>query len=414
MSDAHPPHGAPSSPQEPSASAYDLVREAQRRSLSSSEARALDAALAADAQLREFAASYPLAHRATQLVDSASAALARPDAWTRLEAQLHEPQAPSAPAETRRPLALRLAALLLTGVIGAGAWVAWRASSGNAAGEVLLPSIDVALVTAADAAELERALSQPVADLERLRDYAPVRDGQIQWLASLDEGLALARTADRPLLLFGMYTTCPWCIEMQAQGLRDETVLALAEEFVPVRIVYDNLAPDEVAKFHARGYPLFELWSPSGEIVHAFPGHFDAASFVEHLDHVSTAERRRSAPPWERLRNVAEQHQLALIAEREGRFSAAYSGLRSLLREQPTDAIAQAARAGLERIGLRAAAALREAHSLEFEAARRALASAEAAFAGTPFARDFALVRAALETHKSFPTLRAADARADR
>ncbi len=411
MSDAHPPHGAPSSPQEPSASAYDLVREAQRRSLSSSEARALEAALADDAQLREFAASYPLAHRATLLVDSASAALARPDAWTRLEAQMHEPHAPTAPAETRRPVALRLATLLLAGAIGAGAWIAWRASSGDAAGEVLPPSIDVALVNAADAAELERALSQPVADFELLREYAPVRDGQIQWLASLDEGLALAQAADRPLLLFGMYTTCPWCIEMQAEGLRDATVLALAEEFVAVRIVYDNLAPDEVAKFHARGYPLFELWSPSGEIVHAFPGRFDAASFVEHLDHVSTAERRRSAPPWERVRNLAEQHQLALAAEREGRFSAAYAGFQGLLREQPTEAIAQAARAGLERIGLRAAFALREARSLEFEAARHALANAEAAFEATPFARDFSLVRAALEARRVFPTLQAPSAR---
>lgn len=407
MSDAHPTHGAPSSPQEPLASAYDLVREAQRRSLSRDESRALEMALADDVQLREFAASYPLAHRATLLVDSASAALARPDAWARLEAQLREPQAPSEPVETRRPVARQLSALLLAGVIGAGAWIAWRASSGNTAGEVLLPSIDVALVNAADAAELERALSQPVADLERLRDYAPVRDGQIQWLASLDEGLALAQAADRPLLLFGMYTTCPWCIEMQAQGLRDETVLALAEEFVPVRIVYDNLAPDEVAKFHARGYPLFELWSPSGEIVHAFPGRFDAASFVEHLDHVSTAERRRSAPPWERVRSLAEQHQLALAAEREDRFSAAYAGFQGLLREQPTEAIAQASRAGLERIGLRAAAALREARSLEFDAARHALASAEAAFEGTPFARDFALVRGSLEARRVFPTLRA-------
>lgn len=414
MSDAHPHPGAPSSPQEPNPSAYDLVREAQRRSLSPAESRALESALAADAELRDFAASYPFAHRATQFVDSASAALARPDAWTRLAAQMHEPHEPAAPLTPRRPLALRVAALLLASALGASAWFAWRASSDDAADSVALPSIDVALVNAADATELERALSQPVADFQRLRDYAPVRDGQIQWLDSLDEGLALAQAADRPMLLFGMYTTCPWCIEMQAQGLRDETVLALAEEFVPVRIVYDDLAPEVVAKFHERGYPLFELWSPSGEIVHAFPGHFDAASFVEHLDHVSTAERRRSAPPWERVRGMAEQHQAALAAEREGRFGAAYAEFQTLLREQPTDGIARAARAGLERIGLRAAAALREARSLDLDSAQRALASAQATFEGTPFARDLALVRASLEMHQSFPTLSAADARADR
>lgn len=413
MSDAHDPHGgAPRPPDErkhgdarppPDSSAYDLVRESALRALSHEEREQLDAELALDEQLREFAELYPLAHAATEAgardgEAQLSASTTHTEAWQRLQRELE----PSRSFDLGR----KAAAALLVGLTCAAAWLGWRAlESDRAAQDVTLNAIDAQSANAADANALEHVLATPPVDLSFVTSYSPVRDRQIQWIASLDEGLAVARAAERPLLLFGMYTTCPWCIEMQAEGLRDATVLALAEEFVPVRIVYDDLAPEVVQGFHDRGYPLFELWSPAGEIVHSFPGFFDAPSFVEHLDHASTADRRRSAPPWERVRNVAQQYEHARQAEVGGQFGAAYASYQAIGREPATAAIGELARAGLERIGARAAADLREARLANSDAAADLVARAEANFASTPFAADFARVRNALESNERFPTL---------
>lgn len=402
MSDAHDPHGGARRPPD-DASAYDLVREAALRPLSRDERQQLEVELARDEQLREFAELYPQAHAATEACAHEHLALPDasnpgPEAWRRLEGELSAPKSSSA--------SRKVAAALLIGLTCAAAWLGWRALDGaGAEPSVTLNAIDAELANAADASLLERALATPAADLSLVTSYTPVRGDAIQWIASLDEGLAVARVAERPLLLFGMYTTCPWCIEMQAEGLRDATVLALAEEFVPVRIVYDDLAADVVQRFHDRGYPLFELWSPTGEIVHSFPGFFDAPSFIEHLDHASTADRRRGAPPWERVRALAQQYEDARKAEAAERYGAAYFAYQSVVREPATAAIGELARAGLERIAMRAAALLREARLANPDAAGASIAHGEAAFTATPFGADFARVRTALESCARFPTL---------
>ena len=118
-------------------------------------------------------------------------------------------------------------------VFAAGALL-WLANDGLRARKEPLRLVAIDLASSAGARD------RPAVP-ERLADYRPVVAGEIQWFSSLEEGLEISALVERPVLLFGMLPTCPWCIHMQANGLRDEGVLALVEDYVPVRIDYSRL-----------------------------------------------------------------------------------------------------------------------------------------------------------------------------
>ncbi len=388
-----------------SLTAYDLVREAVLRQLSHDERARLDEALKHDEQLRGFAELYPRLHAQSEVLASELSRDANPALPAALAAELDARTSRSA------PLVRRAAAAAVLALVAGGGWFAWRnfaAQRGEPkASQVELTAIAPELVDELPQAELEQQLAQKPADFARLESYSPVADGAIQWLDTLEDGLAIARAAQRPMLLFGMYTTCPWCIEMQANGLRDETVLALAQDFVPVRIVYDDLPEEVVASYHERGYPLFELWSPEGAIVHSFPGFFDAPTFVQHLDDASTSDSRRAAPPWERVRELARELGAARRAELARDFGAARAAYMSISRAPVGGALPEAARAGLQRIELHAALAVRSARAAKSAAeAAQVLEQAEREFETTPFVADLRRLRAVLDARSKFPELR--------
>jgi len=397
-------------------SPYDLVRdrlaERARGSLGAGERAALDAAMQSDPELREFAELYPELHEATEREARALSALRPRTTFASLERALASEWTSR---ESRWRRAAAVAALV---VVCAGGWF-WSRRADRGSDEEFGRSTTVTLHAidpfAADQAS-SGAAPEPDASLEfpsRLRDYEPVADGTIQWIDSLDEGLAIARASERPVLLFGMYTTCPWCIHMQANGLRDETVLALAEEFVPVRLIYDDMPEEVVEQYHERGYPLFELLSPEGETLHSFPGVFESPGFIEHLDDATTADRRRTAPSWDAVHRMAGEYASALSAERARDFGAAYRTLSALARESAHEGLPAAARTGLERIARSAARVVAAAQSQSAGEALVTLREAEREFAATPFESDLRRVRAALETSGRFPTLNAADSDAE-
>jgi hypothetical protein len=386
-------------------SAYDLVREAATRPLAPAEQARLDEALRFDEQLREFAQLYPQLHAHTEAFAREFSRIESPGLPATLASELE------APRSDRSPLARRAAAAAVLALFAVGGWLAWRKlAQGDGPpqrAQVELAAIDLELVDGLPPADLEQKLAQNPADFTLLESYSPVVDGAIHWLDKLEDGLALARAAQRPMLLFGMYTTCPWCIEMQANGLRDETVLALAEDFVPVRIVYDSLSEEVVTKYHERGYPLFELWTPEGELAHSFPGFFDAPTFVQHLDDASTSASRRTAPPWERVRDLAREHGAARRAELAREFGPAHAAYMALSRAPLGGALPEAARDGLRRIELHAALAVSRARSAASPSeASSQLEQAEREFTATPFVADLRRVRAALDSSGEFPELR--------
>ncbi|MGQ9561265.1 MAG: thioredoxin family protein [Candidatus Oleimicrobiaceae bacterium] len=74
--------------------------------------------------------------------------------------------------------------------------------------------------------------------------------GGIPWLGDLTQGLAEAKTHDKPLMVSFGATWCPWCEAMEDSTFRDPQVIQKAGQFVAVRIDVDKQG-DVANKYNA-------------------------------------------------------------------------------------------------------------------------------------------------------------------
>jgi thioredoxin-like negative regulator of GroEL len=126
-----------------------------------------------------------------------------------------------------------------------------------------------------------------------------VRDGAVRWLASRNEARAVARLANRPVLVYAMHPTCPLCRAMEGGTLADPSVGEAAERFVPLRLDVTALAPEEARDLFAAGWPYFAVETADGREVAAFGGMRDATDFRQELDAAWEARPAGSeAVPW--------------------------------------------------------------------------------------------------------------------
>ncbi|NBB91383.1 MAG: hypothetical protein GVY23_09305 [Spirochaetes bacterium] len=114
--------------------------------------------------------------------------------------------------------------------------------------------------------------SAPIATLTLIlvaRLLAPAAASAQVWLDSYDEGLAVARETERPLVVF--ITAPGWCEpcdRFEAEVLSDDLVGdILRKEFVTVWLTDRD---PEHARFEFPGYPSFLVFHPGGERLGAF------------------------------------------------------------------------------------------------------------------------------------------------
>jgi hypothetical protein len=212
------------------------------------------------------------------------------------------------------------------------------------------------------------------------------------------------------VLLFGMLPTCPWCIHMQANGLRDEGVLALLEDYVPVRIDYSRLDQLALAQVFEGGYPRFEVYAPDGERALSFSGFHEAPGFVAELTEGIEILPWRDRPSWDDVQRISTEFVRGARAASERRFGEAQRVFAQLAREGVPGALPRAASEELASIGGDAADALRRAFSQPAEAVLPTLETAVAEFAGTPYERDFAEVLERVRADGDLPELAAVPA----
>lgn len=298
---------------------------------------------------------------------------------------------------------LRRAAAVVA--LSAGIWT-WSALVRRADPAPVRLSAIAPHASAADATA-DRSLSRLAQSAEAIASFHPVESGRIRWLASLNEGRAVAQATGRPMWLFGYYPTCPWCLEMRRDALSDPQVIALAEQLVPVAIDLSEVEPAEAGELLARGYPLLELDDPDGEVLHNFAGRWDREDMRAQLE-LGLWKARSAAEPlsWESARALASTLAKALESERTGRFGPAWEGYEQLARDGGPFEFATEGRRGCDRLSGAAFRALTAAQALSDPAdARRRLASAATRFAGSPFQTDFEAVLARLSRTGVFPEL---------
>jgi hypothetical protein len=313
----------------PEPSSYDAIRAWAEGTLGPEDVRRLEAAFAADPDLRFAAEEYRAVHRMTGGLP-AEAPVSRVT-FDDVARELGLPE-DGAPAATTRWVrwSLAAAALLLLSLGALWALRERRPDAPDAPAALELSSLP------ADAAGAPAAPDVPA----HLAGWRPVADGKIQWLTSREEARAVAARTGRPVLVYVFHESCPYCVEMDETTLRDRVVVEAAGGFVPLHVDVMRLPREEGMALFRKGWPYFAVERADGVEVASFPGRHDGAEFRERLE-AALAGATGAALPWERVDAAAAR--AAIVAARERAATdpeAARRGLETFATRLPAGPVA--------------------------------------------------------------------------
>jgi hypothetical protein len=298
-----------------------------------------------------------------------------------------------------RPVAWAAAAAL---VLGVGAWAAQRAlREPEPSGPVLLRAVPLEPVPVAEV---------PAPPTDELARYSPSDGAGVRLVDGIERGLALARAAGKPLLVFFYAPQCPLCIEVATGPLLDDEVAAAAEPFVVARQDIGQKMPEAI-RTDLRHLPGFAVFDRDGHRSTSFPATTEAAPLVERLATEAEAHARAHGPAlsWDAVHALAND----LVAAADERDPARRRALwEKVAAADPRGALGDVARARLQRERAEARFAL-----LAAEAAARAsgasaalpvLDDALARFRGSRYEPDLRAVRDRVAQDDAFPRLETA------
>jgi hypothetical protein len=206
---------------------------------------------------------------------------------------------------------------------------------------------------------------------------------------------------------------CPVCGDMAETTFVDESVLDLANGFVPARLdVTRNFeGPADLKKLD--GFPYLDVRDREGQRVlfrTGMQGPGDMAAFLEDSKRLTGP-----VPPldWEKLNGIPERLRRARAAEASGDFKAAVKLYHDLYFDAESTAWGIAAARGLHRIAAEARRVFTEARTLSAamknKEAVETLDRAITQFAGTPYGAELRQIRDRLKSEERFPEIAAAD-----
>jgi protein disulfide-isomerase len=112
------------------------------------------------------------------------------------------------------------------------------------------------------------------------------------WLRDVEQALNVARSQQRPLVLFVSSDGCVHCDKMIATTFRDVNVRqTLGSSFVAAAIKGSE-RPDLMEHLRIRSFPTTLLVSPGGEVLDQMAGYVDAQQFQQRLGRITPPARR--------------------------------------------------------------------------------------------------------------------------
>lgn len=367
----------------------DRLRAFLQGELSRDERESFERELARDAELRRRVEELRVVWSATAALGELAPVSAT--SWDALEQR--------AELDTRRRRVRRVAAALILFVpLAVLAYRAWPARASE-------PVVVRSSLLEAPA----HAPQAPVPVPAVLADYAPVRDGSIQWLSSLDEARQVADAVGRPVLVFGFVPGCPWCKTLREESFVDPKFVELASSCVPVAVDLLSMEQERATELMERGYPAIELQAQHGELVRGMsgpPGTVDLRAELE-----NGLKSWPSEPPplvWNAANELTRELQAAQTAEREGRLDEAWRRFDEVARRAGAVALGLDGQLGIERIDELARTALQRTRELARTNEREAhaeLATFAARLGATPPGDDLRRVLDAWTSADEFPAL---------
>lgn len=130
---------------------------------------------------------------------------------------------------------------------------------------------------------------------KKMDESRPLATTPVHWnYVSFEEGLAMAKKANKPLFVDVMAFWCVWCYRMDYTTYPDKEVADLLNNsFVPVKIIQEQDLVDDYSammkKLEARGIPAMGIFDADGKKLHSIGGWKKPDEFVTELKTALTA-----------------------------------------------------------------------------------------------------------------------------
>jgi thiol:disulfide interchange protein len=104
----------------------------------------------------------------------------------------------------------------------------------------------------------------------------------ITWVNSLDEGLKLASTAGKPVMVDFYAEWCGWCKKLDKDVYTDPQVKALSKNFICVKVDTDKDQASS-SKFGVQGLPTIVFLKGDGTLINKIVGYQPAPEFAKSM-----------------------------------------------------------------------------------------------------------------------------------
>lgn len=113
----------------------------------------------------------------------------------------------------------------------------------------------------------------------------PGSAGPLVWLGNYEQGLALAKKEEKPVVLVLYADWCQWCHKMFDEVFPDQSFASLKNDFVWVRINSDR-NPGYMERFGQEGFPLLVVLDKEGNEIERLSGFQDTGELRGALDSI--------------------------------------------------------------------------------------------------------------------------------
>lgn len=104
----------------------------------------------------------------------------------------------------------------------------------------------------------------------------------ISWYYSYSDGLASAKTYNKPVMMDVFIQGCGFCDRLNNETFTDPDVIALSKNFICVKLDADKY-PAIDNKYNVDGYPTILFLKPDGGVIHTIPEFRPPAPFISDM-----------------------------------------------------------------------------------------------------------------------------------
>lgn len=111
---------------------------------------------------------------------------------------------------------------------------------------------------------------------------AKAAEGSIAWVNNLADGLTQAKASNKPVMADFYAGWCGWCKKLDKEVYTNPAVIALAKDFVAVKVDTDKYGQDST-KYGVQGLPTIVFMNPDGTVIDKIVGYNPAPAFAERM-----------------------------------------------------------------------------------------------------------------------------------